>query len=272
MRYAAIFIGVRTYVSATKPIRWTPVAVPKRAGHRELDEELKGFLEMAAEEKVKQGMNRKDALRAVRLESGNLEVTKETVRSAGWEFVLETCCQDLRYAFRTLRKSPGFTATAIFTLALGIGANTAIFQLLDAVRLRSLPVSAPQSLALVQINGGNRGFGVSHYDTNLTYPLFEQIRAHHEAFAGVFAWTSDGNVRIGQGSQAIRARGLLVSGETFTVLGVTPIRGRLFTPEDDRPGCGLLGVVISYGFWQSEFGGSDSAIASKLLIEGYPKS
>src|SRR5439155_16299208 len=84
--------------------RWTPVAVPKRAGHRELDEELKGFLEMAAEEKVKQGMNRKDALRAVRLESGYLEVTKETVRSAGWEFVLETCCQDLRYAFRTLRK------------------------------------------------------------------------------------------------------------------------------------------------------------------------
>src|SRR5205807_9450758 len=119
--------------------------------NRELDEELKGFLEMAAEEKVKQGMNRKDALRAVRLESGNLEVTKETVRSAGWEFVLETCCQDLRYAFRTLRKSPGFTATAIFTLALGIGANTAILQLLDPVRVRGLPVSPPQSLPLVEI-------------------------------------------------------------------------------------------------------------------------
>jgi MacB-like periplasmic core domain len=235
----------------------------------ELDEELRGFLEMAAEEKMKQGMNRKDALRAVRMERGNLEVTKEVVRSAGWESFVETCWQDLRFAARMLRKNPGFSSVAVLTLALGIGANTAIFQLLDAVRLRSLPVSAPQSLGLVQINGGNHGFGVSHYETQLTYPLWEQIRAHPEAFSGVFAWTSDGNVvRIGQGSQAMHARGLLVSGETFTVLGVNPIRGRLFTPEDDRPGCGLLGVVISYGFWQSEFGGSDSAIGSKLLIEG----
>ena len=238
--------------------------------NRELDEELKGFLEMAAEEKVKQGMNRKDALRAVRLESGNLEVTKETVRSAGWEFVLETCCQDLRYAFRTLRKSPGFTATAIFTLALGIGANTAIFQLLDDVRLRSLPVSAPQSLALVEIKGGNHGFGVSNRDTNLTYPLFEQIRAHQKAFSGVFAWSGSDEVAVGQGSQQRKARVLWLTGNTFAVLGVPPIKGRLFTDQDDRPDCGIQGVVISYGFWQSEFGGRDSAIGSKLLIQGHP--
>src|SRR5437870_12898531 len=153
---------------------------------------------MAAEEKVKQGMNRKDALRAVRLESGNLEVTKETVRSAGWEFVLETCCQDLRYAFRTLRKSPGFTATAIFTLALGIGANTAIFQLLDAVRLRSLPVSAPQELAEVRIVGGNQGMGINpgRYG-QLTRPLWREIQAGQRAFSGVFAWSAD-DVRVGK--------------------------------------------------------------------------
>jgi hypothetical protein len=116
---------------------------------REWNEELGAYLEMATEEKIKQGMSPKDALRAVRLERGSLEVTKEVVRSGGWESFVETCWQDLRFGLRVLRKNSGFAAVAVLTLALGIGVNTAIFSALNATILRPLPYKNAEQLVMV---------------------------------------------------------------------------------------------------------------------------
>src|SRR6266568_1794417 len=129
---------------------------------------------------------------------------------------------DLRYALRQLLKNPGFTAVAVLTLALGIGANTAIFQLLNAVRLKTLPVSKPQELIEVRIIGGNPGMGISDgANAEMTYPLWEQLQEQREAFSGLFAW-STGDLAIGSGIDSRIVRSLWTSGEFFSVLGVTP--------------------------------------------------
>ena len=185
--------------------------------------------------------------------------------AAGRFLNLESILLDVRFALRALRKSPGFAATAILTLALGAGANTAIFELLDAVRLRALPVADPKSLATVQVRGGLRGFGISANDASMTYALWEQIRDHQQAFTEAFAWASS-LTALGEGEHQRLVQALWLTGEMFPTLGVRPYRGRLFTPDDNKPGCGTPGVVISYAFWQSEFGGRDDAIGSKVVI------
>ncbi|HMD07872.1 MAG TPA: ABC transporter permease [Candidatus Acidoferrum sp.] len=198
-----------------------------------------------------------------------VDAQPDTARSANGPLWLLTTLQDLRFALRTLRKSPAFAVTAIFTLALGIGANTAIFQLLDAVRLRSLPVADPASLVRVQIKGGIHDFGWTADDTALSTALWEQIRKQQQAFTGFFAWRST-VYGIGRGEQERVAQGLWVSGEMFPILGIVPVKGRLFTPEDDRADCGTSGAVISYGLWQNEFGGKDSVIGSRIVVYGHP--
>lgn len=242
----------------------------KKRVSKELDEELNGFLEMAAEEKVKQGLSPREALRAVHLERGNLEVTKESVRSAGWEFLLEALWQDFRYAGRQLRANPLFTAAALLSLVLGIGANTAVFQLIDAVRLRTLPVKNPQEIARVAIDhrGGGSGSFSSRYP-DLTFAMWEQIRKQQQGFSEVFAWGP--NVfNIAPGAEVHNVQGLWVSGEFFETLGVQAALGRLLSPLDDQPGCGSPAVTISYSFWQREFGGERSVLDRTLTINRQP--
>jgi putative ABC transport system permease protein len=241
----------------------------KRVG-KELDEELHGFLEMAAEEKVHQGLSPGEALRAVRLERGNLEASKEEVRSAGWESLVEAMWQDLRYAARQLRSNPLFTAAAILSLGLGIGANTAIFQLIDAVRLRTLPVRDPQEIAKVAIDhrGSASGSFSSRYP-DLTFAMWDQIRKQQQGFTEVFAWGPT-VFNIAPGGEVHNVQGLWVSGEFFETLGLQPVLGRLLSHADDQPGCGSPAVTISYSFWQREFGGERSALDRTLSINRQP--
>jgi predicted permease len=230
--------------------------VRRKPMEAELDEELRAHLEHVVEEYIQSGMSRGEAFRRARLEFGGLDQVKEECRDARGVNFVETTIQDLRYALRLLRKSPGFTVVAVVSLCLGIGANTAIFQLLDAVRLRSLPVANPHELVEVRIVGGNRGMGLNNgTDPKLTRPIWQEIEKRHEPFSGVFASETE-DLRVGRGSESRRASGILVSGEFFRVLGVQPWRGRLILPEDEGA-CPASKAVVSYSYWQGQMGGRE---------------
>jgi len=175
---------------------------------------------------------------------------------------------DLRFGLRMLLKSPAFTAVAVLSLALGIGANTAIFQLLNAVRLKNLPVQNAEQLAQVQMRLSDvdltRGSKSSRYPI-VTNPLWEQIRSQQQGFSGIAAW-GNANFNLAQGGEVRPARGLWVSGDFFNVLGVQPQLGRLLTQADDQRGCSAAGLVISYPFWQREFGGAQDVVGRKLTL------
>jgi predicted permease len=232
---------------------------------RELDEELRYHVEQQIELNIEQGMSPTQARAAALRAMGGVETRKEECRDQRGLALLDNTLRDVRHAARLLLRSKLFTSVAISSLALGIGANAAIFQLIDLVQLRSLPVANPQELAEVRVNGV-RNFGVSDgFNSEITYPLWEQIRDHQQPFTGMFAWGRFQPL-AGRGADARRVRALWASGEFFSVLGVAPERGRLLSASDDRRGCGAGPVVVSHAFWQRYFGGRESAIGSRLPI------
>jgi putative ABC transport system permease protein len=221
----------------------------------ELEAELRDHVDRQVADLVAGGVPEAEARRRAQMSIGGVEQVKERCRDARGTLWLEQLAQDVRYGIRVLAKSPGFTAVAILSLALGIGANTAIFSLVDRLLLRTLPVREPHQLVLL-----DRG--------SWTNPIWEQIRDRQkELFQGAFAW-GDGPFDLASGGQVAAVDGFWASGGFFNVLGVRPILGRTFTPEDDRRGGGRDGpvAVISYRFWQRHFGGTGDVVGRPLTL------
>jgi predicted permease len=204
---------------------------------REIDAELREHIAMCTDDNIAQGMSRRDAERDAHLRFGSPTAMRERV--------------------------------AAEDAALGIGANTAIFELLDAVRLRALPIVKPGELAEVRIAGGKRGFGVSDSEfSNFTVPMWTEVKQHHDPFVGIFAWRAS-DMMVGSPEQPRQVHGLEVSGDFFRAMGVAPIQGRLIEPQDET-GCQIDRVVASYSFWQSEMGGEPITDRTTILAEGKP--
>ncbi|HLN03009.1 MAG TPA: ABC transporter permease [Bryobacteraceae bacterium] len=230
----------------------------KSARERELDQELRAHIDLLVDENLRKGMSPTDARHAALRAFGGIEQTKEVYRERRGLVFFETLLQDIRCAFRMMRQNRVFTAVAVLSLALGIGANTAIFSLVDGVLLKSLPVDHPEQLLQVTFGG----------EESFTNPLWEQLREQQDVFSGVFA-TSDAGFNLSAGGQEHYATGFLASGDYFRTLGIRPVLGRLLTPVDDHRGCPAV-AVLSYGFWQSHYAGDGGVVGRKIVLDGHP--
>src|SRR5438105_3721337 len=232
---------------------------------RELDEELTGFLEMATEEKIKSGMSREDARREVRLEMGSPEVAKEIVGAAGWESLVETSWQDLRFAARMLRKNPSFTTVAVLTLALGIAANTTVLSWISATLLNPIPgVAHTSDLVTVM-----RGARTHHPTPPFSCPDLRDLSERTQTFSGLLGYHEDYMSLTGV-AKPERIYGALTTANYFDLLGVHPILGRAFLPKEGTPRAGAAVIVIGYAVWQNHFAGDPQVVGKKIQINRHP--
>jgi predicted permease len=221
-------------------------------------EEIRAHLQLEADEWKSDGLADREAGNAARRAFGNVTAAQERFYEKGRPLWLDHLVQDVRYGLRGMRKSPGFTLAVVFTLALGMGANTAIFSLIDAVLLRSLPVKDPASLYFLN-NAGAREVGGSP-----PYPCFERFRSQATSFTGIAAYSAhDFGIRIDGPMEQVD--GATVSGNYFDLLGVTPFAGRLLAASDDQ--LDPPAAVISYGFWQRRFAGKLDAIGKTFYLD-----
>ncbi|HMF57157.1 MAG TPA: ABC transporter permease, partial [Pyrinomonadaceae bacterium] len=232
----------------------------KERRDRELAEELEAHLQMHIEDNLRSGMTPEEARRDAHIRFGGVEATKEKYRDRRGVPALENLIRDLRYALRMLRRSPGFTTVAVATLALGIGANTAIFSLVSAVLFRPLNYSEPERLVMVW----EAEPGAPH-DT-VAVGNYADWREQNQSFTDITALDLRSYNLTGDGEpEKINAYG--VTANFFSLLGVSPALGRTFTAEEDRPGANKV-AIISHGLWQSRYGGERSVVGRDILLNG----
>src|SRR5271170_3329755 len=244
---------------------WLTRLFHRRNLYNDLAEEMREHLEEKIEQLTREGLSREDAEHAARRAFGNATVIEERGREV-WQWPrLESVWADAKFAVRQLRKSPAFAATAVLTLALGIGANTGIFTLMHALLLKRLPVPDPDGIVRIALdidspNGPSR-------DVQLNIYLIQSIQRHTTSFSGIFGWSPYDFVLKEDTGERIYS-GAVVSGNTFQVLGVTPAAGRLLTPADDQRGGGPDGwaAVISHRFWQQHYHSDPSIIGRHVTL------
>ena len=253
-----------------RPERWIyklPLRIrslfDRQKADEELDEELRDHLDQKAQQLVAQGMSAQQARRAAVLEMGGLEKRKEECRDARQVNRLENFARDIRFGFRMLCKSPGVTAVVVIALALGVGANTAIFSVVNGFLLRPLPVPSPEQIAVLAIQQKDAPVGSSGF----SYPEFVDFREQANKVADIFGLVL-ATVQFTANDQSEECSANYVSGNYFTSLGLRPAAGRLYLPsEAETPGEPLL-VVLGYGYWQSRFHGDPRAVGKQILVNG----
>ncbi len=229
---------------------------------RELEEELRYHLERETEQNLRDGITPEEARRAALRAFGGVEQARELCREARGVRMLQDLWQDLRYGARKLHKSPGFTLVAVMTLALGIGANTAIFSVVNAVLLKPLPFDQPEQLVRVFGTNARR----SSFSRPHSYLNFSDLRAQNQTFEAMAAYSS-ATAALSGADAPEQITGVIASGDIFRVLRAKPLMGRLIEPEDERPG-GSPAVVISHGLWQRRFGGDPQLVGRTIRLDG----
>ena len=229
---------------------------------RELDEEIQAHLELEIESNLERGLSREEAIRAARRTMGNVTILRERTREADPFAWLPSVRQDIRYGLRSLARAPGFAATTILLLGLGIGANTAIFTVIDAALLRSLPVKHPEELVLL-----TQAQERSKDSANFSNAFWEQLRDHQGVFTELFAYAST-HVEFSSGGLARAVPAGFVSGGFFSTLGVHAALGRTLTETDDVASCPNV-AVISYSFWQNQYGGAPDVVGRPITLDGH---